>query len=66
MIDPYVLIANVLEHFARKFTKLVALSMNKMTEVSTSATSRSVEVPTGHGSIVTSFDELVWVWEGTC
>jgi hypothetical protein len=66
VVGPYVLVSDVLKHFAGKLAELVTLRVNEMTEVPPSATGRTVEVATGHCPVVARFDELVWVGRSGC
>lgn len=61
MVDPYVLVPDVLEHFSRKLAELVPLRVNEMTKVASGAASWPVEIPAGHSAIVACFDQLIGV-----
>lgn len=61
MIDPHVLVANILEDLAWNLAKLEALRMDKVTEVSPGAPSGPVVVPAGDRAIVGRVYDLVRV-----
>ena len=60
-IQANVLVANVLKNLTRKLPKFIALSMDEMTKVPTSATRRSMEVLAGHSSIVGRLYHLIGI-----
>lgn len=61
VIDPHILVADVLKDFAGDLAELVALCMDKVTKVSACAAGGSVVVAAWHGAIVDWVDDLVWV-----
>lgn len=67
MIDPNVLISDVLKHFTGQLTEFIPLSVDEMAEIASGAACRPMEVATRHCTIVASFDKLVRVrWWVRC
>lgn len=62
VVDPDVLIADVLENFPRDFSELVALRVDEVAKVAAGAASLPVVIPAGNRAIVPWVDKLVRVW----
>lgn len=62
MVDPDVLVSDVLKHFSRKLAELVSLRVNEMTEVTSGASGRPVKITARHSAVVAGLDQLIGVW----
>lgn len=57
----HVFISVTLKYISWQFNSVITLGVNEMTKIASGTPSRPMEISTGDCSIVTWFDQLIWV-----